>query len=68
MIAADEHAIGCFERKMLRVICGSKKEGEVFKCRSNTELYQLFKEAYIVKRIRVNRLRWAGHVTRRGSN
>jgi len=65
MTAADEHAIGVFERKMLRVIFGPKKEGDLYKCRSNAEVYQLFKEADIVKRIKVNRLRWAGHVIRR---
>ena len=65
MTSADEHAIGVFERRILRAIFGPKKEGELFKCRSNAEVYQLFKEADIVKRIKVNRLRWAGHVIRR---
>ena len=65
MTLADEHAIGVFERRILRVIYGPKKEGELFKCRSNAEVYQLFREADIVKRIKVNRLRWAGHVIRR---
>ena len=65
MTAADEHAVGVFERRILRVIFGPKKEGDLFKCRSNNELYQLFREADIVKRIKVNRLRWAGHVIRR---
>ena len=65
MTAADEHAIGVFERRILRGIFGPKKEGDLFKCRSNVELYQLFTEADIVKRIKVNRLRWAGHVVRR---
>jgi len=50
---------------MLRVIFGPKKEGDLYKCRSNAEVYQLFKKADIVKRIKVNRLRWAGHVIRR---
>jgi len=65
LTAADEHAIGVFERKILRAIFGPKKEEELYKCRSNIELYQLFREADIVKRIKVNRLRWAGHVIRR---
>ena len=54
-----------FERKVLRKIFEPKKEGELFKSRSNAELYQLFKEADIVKRVKINRLRWAGHVVRR---
>jgi hypothetical protein len=65
MTAADEQAIGVFERRILRTIFGPKKEGDLFKCRSNEEVYQLFRETDIVKRIKVNRLRWAGHVIRR---
>lgn len=62
---ADENAIGVFERKVLRAILGPKKEGDLYKSRSNEELYQIFNEADIVKRVKVNRLRWAGHVVRR---
>jgi hypothetical protein len=65
MTASDEHAIGVFERRILRTIAGPKKIGEVYMQRSNNELYQCFKEADIVKRIKVSRLRWAGHVVRR---
>jgi hypothetical protein len=65
MTMSDENAIGVFERKILRVIFGPKREGDLFRSRSNAELYQLFNEADIVKRVRVNRLRWAGHVVRR---
>jgi hypothetical protein len=65
MTASDEHAIGVFERKILRAIAGPKKIGEVYMQRSNNELYQCFKEADIVKRIKISRLRWAGHVVRR---
>jgi sorting nexin-29 len=65
MTGTDEHAIGVFERRILRVIFGPKRDGELFKSRSNMELYQIFNEADIVKRIKVNRLRWAGHVIRR---
>jgi hypothetical protein len=65
MTVADEQAIGVFERKVLRTIFGPRKEGDLFKCRSNAEVYQLFREADIIKRIKVNRLRWAGHVVRR---
>ena len=67
MTAADENAIGIFERnnKVLWVIYGPKREGYLYKSRSNAEFYQLFREADIVKRININRLRWAGHVVRR---
>ena len=65
MTIADENSIGVFERKVLRTIFGPKREGDLYKSRSNAELYQLFNEADIVRRIKVNRLRWAGHVVRR---
>ena len=65
MTIADENAIGVFERRVLRIIFGPKREGDFYKSRSNAELYQLFNEADIVRRIKVNRLRWAGHVVRR---
>ena len=65
MTLADENAIGVFERKILRSIFGPKKEGDLYKCRSNAEIYQLYRDADIVKRIKVDRLRWAGHVIRR---
>ena len=65
MTSADENAFGVFERRVLRVIYGPKKEGDLFKSRSNAELYQLYKEADITRIIKVNRLRWAGHVVRR---
>jgi len=65
MTVADENSMGVFERKVLRTIFGPKREGDLYKSRSNAELYQLFNEADIVRRIKVNRLRWAGHVVRR---
>ena len=65
MTLADEHALGVFERRILRIIFGPKKEGDFYKCRSNEELYRLFNDADIIRRIKVNRLRWAGHVIRR---
>ena len=65
MTMVDENALGVFERKILRVIFGPKKEGDFYKSRGNAELYQLYREADIVRRIKVNRLRWAGHVVRR---
>jgi len=65
MTVADENSIGVFERKVLRVIFGPKKERDQYRNRRNEEIYQLFNEADIVKRVKVNRLRWAGHVVRR---
>ena len=65
---ADEEALGVFERRILRAIYGPTKEGEVYRIRHNHELYQLFQDADIVTVLRVNRLRWAGHVNRRSQD
>jgi hypothetical protein len=64
---ADENAIGVCEKKILRVIFCPKRNGDLFRSRSNAELYQLFNEADITKRVRVNRLRWTRHVIKRPS-
>jgi hypothetical protein len=37
----------------------------VWQRRYNQELYSLFHDVDIIKRIKINRLRWAGHVIRR---
>jgi Reverse transcriptase (RNA-dependent DNA polymerase) len=62
---ADEEAMAVFERKVLRTIYGPIKEGEIYRIRHNDELYQLFREADIVRILKINRVRWAGHVIRR---
>ena len=59
----DEEALGVFERRVLRTIYGPIKDGEEYRSRHNEELYELYQEADIVKMLRINRLRWAGHVT-----
>lgn len=62
---ADEDALGVFKRHVLRAIYGPLKDGDDYRCRNNRELYELYQEADIVTVLRVNRLRWAGHVFRR---
>jgi hypothetical protein len=62
---ADEEALAVFERRVLRTIYGPIKEGENYRIRFNEELYQLYREADIVRHLKINRLRWAGHVLRR---
>jgi hypothetical protein len=49
MTMVDKNAIGVLVRKILRVIFGPKIEGDLFRSRSNAELYHLFKEADITK-------------------
>jgi exonuclease III/ribosomal protein S28E/S33 len=62
---ADEEALAVFERKVLRTVFGPIKENDIYRIRHNDELYQLFREADIVRILQLNRLRWAGHVIRR---
>jgi hypothetical protein len=37
----------------------------IWRGRYNKEIHSLFNDADIIKRIKINRLRWAGHVIRR---
>ena len=61
---ADRRAFGVFERKVLRTILGGKQENGVWRRRMNHELYQVYKDANIVNRIKYGRLQWAGHLVR----
>jgi hypothetical protein len=59
--------LGGFERKILRRIYGAVQTDEVWRRRYNQKLYSLFNDVDIIKRIKINRLRWAGHVIRRAN-
>jgi sorting nexin-29 len=65
---ADEEALGVFERRVLRAIYGPVCEEGEFRSRHNNELYQLYQGADIATVLKVNRLKWAGHVSRRPEN
>lgn len=64
MSTADEKMLGVFERKILRKIFGPVREGGEFRRRLNDELYQIYKQNDIVRQLKIQRLRWAGHVQR----
>ena len=53
---------------ILRRIHGPVKDCDQWRCRYNTELYDLFKEPRLSVIIRIRRLRRAGHVTRMEEN
>jgi hypothetical protein len=55
---------GTFERKMLRRIYGPINENGQWRCRYNTELYELYKDIDMVNDVKLRRLQWAGHVIR----
>ncbi|GFX97648.1 hypothetical protein TNCV_2842081 [Trichonephila clavipes] len=56
--------ISIYERKILRIIFGGIQENGTWRRRSNLELYQSYKEFDIVNFIKVQRIKWAGHVVR----
>lgn len=62
--AAAKNMLGVFERKILRMIFGPVCEDGFWRIRYNHELYQMYKDPDIVKRIWKQQLRWLGHVHR----
>jgi hypothetical protein len=64
----DERLLSVFERRIFRCIFGEVQKNVVWRKTYNHELYELFNEPDIVKYIKINRLGWAGHVTRMDNN
>ena len=64
LTTADEALLGVFERKILRRIYGPICVNNEYRRRMNQELYELYSDMDIVRRIRIQRLRWLGHVGR----
>ena len=64
MAQKDENALGVFERRILRAIFGGKQVDGVWHRRSNLELYRAFKEPDVIKYIKIQRIKWAGHIIR----
>ena len=60
----DEVVLGVFERKILRAIYGPTNDNGEWRIKCNNELYTLYKESDTVTYIKINRLKWAGHVIR----
>lgn len=63
---SDEELLAVFERKVLRIIYGPVCEAGEWRTRYNQELYQMYQQACIVRKLRTKRLQWAGHVQRMG--
>ena len=64
----DQNLISVFERKVLRTIIGAMREGERWRSRYNFELQRNYGEPDIVTVVKVQRLRWAGHLARMNEN
>jgi len=56
--------LGVIERKILRAIFGPTNDNGEWRIKYNNELYKLYRENDIVTYIKINRLKWAGHVIR----
>ena len=64
MSKSDETLLVVFERKMLRRILGPVCVKGQWRSRYNDELYKMYGDLTVVQRIKLARLRWAGHVVR----
>ncbi|GFX96086.1 uncharacterized protein TNCV_2289761 [Trichonephila clavipes] len=64
MSRTDENIISIYERKILRfTFCGTQENG-MGRRRSNFEFYQSYKGFDIVHFIKIQRIKWEGHVVR----
>ena len=59
-----EQLLNRWERKILRKIYGAVRDGEYWRQRTNSELYNLYREPTLVAEAKKARVRWLGHVER----
>ena len=64
MTYSDEQALGVFKRKILRKIYGPFCDRGEWRIRWNKEPYDIYDDIDVVKRIKIQRLRWLGNVAR----
>ncbi|GFV42930.1 putative endonuclease-reverse transcriptase [Trichonephila clavipes] len=60
----DEEALGIFERKILRCILSGIQVNGSWRRISNLELYKIYRQPGIAKFVKLQRLKWAGHLAR----
>ena len=62
----EEHRLMVFENKVLRKIFGATRDKIIGEWRKlhNTELHALYSSPNIIRKVKLRRLRWAGHVAR----
>ena len=61
---SDDRMLDMFERIVLRTIYGLVCVDGEWRTRYNHELYSLYKDDQVTKKIRVQRLSWLGHLAR----
>ncbi|GFW81267.1 uncharacterized protein TNCV_376151 [Trichonephila clavipes] len=64
MSRAGENMISIYERKILRFIFGGIQEKGTWRKISSFELYQSYPESDIVNFLKIQRIKWTGHVVR----
>jgi hypothetical protein len=64
----EEHRLRVFENRVLRGICGPKRDEVTGEWRKlhNKELRDFYSSPSIIRMIKSRRMRWAGHVARMG--
>jgi hypothetical protein len=64
----EEHRLRVFENRVLRRIFGPTRDEVTGEWRKlhNEELHNLYSSPDIIRQIKSRRMRWAGHVARRG--
>jgi hypothetical protein len=64
LILRDEHRLRVFENRVLRGICGPKRDEVIGDWRKlhNEELHNLYCSPSIIRMIKSSRIKWAGHV------
>jgi hypothetical protein len=62
----EEHRLRVYENRVLRIFGPKRKEDGSWRKLHNDELHSLYSSPNIVRMIKSRRLRWAGHVARRG--
>ena len=68
MTGGMERRLDVFENGILRLICGAVCEEGVWRRRHNAEIREMTGVPLLSDVVRSHRLRWAGHVARRGEN
>jgi hypothetical protein len=68
LTASEEHKLRVFEKRALRRIFGTKRDGVTGGWRKlhNEELHNFHSSPSIIRIIKSGRMRWAGHVARMG--